>query len=419
MPRGKRYPDYVQYRIPFCLLIGIPFALPAQIPASETLSPADSKLFEAEVHRVEQLLETAGDKCTVSYALARTWASGGQYRQALASLREAIDLNVGLDPSHDAVFGKLRSTNEFSLLLRQVHDSTPEVTHSRPAFTIDIRDLLPEGIAWDRRRKRFFFGSTWRHNIVECTAMGDCRPLVKDGQDGLYEVLGVKLDPRDRTVWAVSNAAGESGLFHFETPSGELIRKYTLSRQTERHLFNDLAISSQGDVFVTDSQAGTVYRVSGTAGRLEIFDPKLKVEAANGIALSDDDKTLYVAGFPDGITVVDVASKSFHAIGHPADLCLGDVDGLSYFNGSLIAIQNGVMTPRVVRYRLTPDSKNIAGFDVLERRNPVFDGITTGTIADGAFYFMANTQLDKVAGGRIKPDARLNPVQILRIDLGP
>jgi hypothetical protein len=409
----------VRYRIFKYILFGIPGVLIAQIPAPETLSPGDSKLFEAEIQRVEHLLETAGDKCTVSLALANTWAAGGQYRKALAALEEAIDLNVGLDPSNDVDFQKLRGTNEFKLLMRKVRDNTPPVTNSRLAFTFDDGYLLPEGIAWDQRRKRFFLGSTWKHNIVECTATGDCRPLVQEGQDGLYEVLGIKVDPRDRSVWAASNSAGESGLFHYDAPSGTLIRKYTLSRATEAHLFNDLAISSQGDVFVTDTRAGTVYWVSAATGRLEIFDPKLKVESANGIALSSDDKTLYVAGFPDGLTVVDVASRASHAMGHPADLCLGNIDGLSYFNGSLIAIQNGVMTHRVVRYRLAKDLNSIESFEVLERRNPLFEGITTGAMADGAFYFMANTQLDKVAGGRIKPGVQLNPVKILRIDIGP
>jgi hypothetical protein len=53
----------------------------------------------------------------------------------------------------------------------------------------------------------------------------------------------------------------------------------------------------------------------------------------------------------------------------------------------------------------------------LERGNPLFDGITTGAAADGVFYFMANTQLDSVVEGKIKPDAHLNPIKILRIDL--
>ena len=164
-----------------------------------------------------------------------------------------------------------------------------------------------------------------------------------------------------------------------------------------------------------------VYWLRAGTAKPEIFDPNLKVEAANGIALSSDDKTLcsLLPSPKNGITVVDIASRASHPIGHPPDLCLGTIDGLSWFNGSLIAIQNGVMTPRVVRYRLTPDGKDIAKFEVLERRNPLFDGITTGAMADGAYYFMANTQLDKVAGGRIRRGAQLNPIQILRIDLGP
>jgi hypothetical protein len=404
---------------PILFLLTITCALNAQIPPSEKLSESDAKLFQAEVDRVKGLLETAGDKCTVSYALARTWASGGQYRQALDALRDAIDLNVGLDPSRDEAFVRLRGTKEFTLLMRSVRDGTPPVSNSQPAFTIDDPEFMPEGIAWDQRRKRFFLGSTWEHNIIECTTAGECKGLVRSGHDGLYEVLGIKADTRDRTIWAASNSVGESGIFHFDTPSGSLIQKYTLSRVNERHYFNDMAISSKGDVFITDTQAGTVYWISAATQRLEVFDPSLKVQSANGIAISGDDKTLYVAGFPDGIRIVDIASKASRAIVHPPDLCLGSIDGLLYFQGSLIAIQNGVMTQRVARYRLTPDEKDIAGFEVLERRNPAFDGITTGAIADGVFYYMANPQTDKVAAGRIKPNAQLNPVQVLRLELKP
>ena len=408
-----RYPD----RVRCVILLAIAAGLNAQIPPSEKLSETDSKLFQAEVQRIKGLLDTAGDKCTVQYALARTYAYGGQYRQALDALHDAVDLNAGLDPSRDDTFARLRGTNEFSLLMRQVRDGTPPVSTSKPSLTIDDSRLFPEGIAWEPRRKRFFLGSTWHHNVIECTMAGECRDLVKDGQEGLFEVLGIKADTRDRSIWVASNSPGDAGIYHLDTPFGTLIRKYTLSRVSERHYFNDMAISSKGDVFITDTQAGTVYWISAEKQKLEVFDPNLKVESANGIAISDDDKTLYVAGFPDGIREVDIASKTSRPIVHPSDLCLGSIDGLLHFKGSLIAIQNGPMAPRVVRYRLTPDQKDIAGFEVLERRNPAFDGITTGAIADGAFYYMANTQIDKMAGGRVKPNAQLSPVQILRLDL--
>jgi SMP-30/gluconolaconase/LRE-like protein len=394
-------------------------AVRSQIPPSETLSLADSKLFRAEVARIERMLETAGDKCTVEYALARTWASGGQYQDAMNALRTAAALKVGLDPSNDAIFAKLRGTNEFERLLRQIRDDTPPIVNRRLAFTIEESDLFPEGIAYDSRRKEFFLGSTHKRKIVRCTPAGECQPLTKENQDGMGEILGLKTDPTNGSVWAASNGSVESGLFHYAVPSGKLIRKYSLNRKPDGHLFNDLVINSRGDVFVTDTQAGTVYWVSRATDRLDVLIPSRKVTAANGIARSADGKKLYVAGFPEGITVVDLTSKSFHAIGHPADLCLATIDGLAFSNGDLVAIQNGVRAHRVVRYRLTRDLNNIDRFEVLERRNPLFEGITSGAIANGAFYFMANTQLDKVVDGRLRPGALLNPIKILELKLTP
>jgi hypothetical protein len=390
-----------------------------QIPPSEPLPPAEVKPFQDEIRRIEGLLETAGDKSTVLYALARTWAAGGQYQEAMRVLEKVAALKVGLDPSNDDIFAKLRASSEFERLLRQIRDDTPPVAHGRVAFTVDESDLFPEGIAWDSRSRRFLLGSTFKHKIVACTSAGACQDFVKEGQDGLGEVLGLKANPRDGTVWAASNGEQESRLFHFDG-AGRLVRKYTISQKPDPHLFNDLVVDSSGNVFVTDTRAATVYWVSHPTDRLEILNPALDVQAANGIAISEQGgERLYVAGFPDGITVVDVASRSFRALPHPADLCLGTIDGLYYFDGSLFAIQNSIMVHRAVRYRLTHDLDAIDGFEILERRNPLFDGgPTTAAIADGALYFMANNQLDDVADGKIKAGSRLNPIKVLRVDLG-
>jgi hypothetical protein len=399
--------------------LSIPFGAWSQIPPSETLSPSDSKLFQAEVQRIEQMLQTAGDKCTVQYALARTWASGGQYGQAIDSLRKAVNLRVGIDPSRDAIFAKLRGTKEFEQLMEQVRaDTRPTVVRSLNWFTVKEMDLFPEGMASDGSGSSYFLGSIYKHKIVQCDEAGACHDVVTENQDGLGEVLGLKLDPTDGSLWSTSNGVNESGLFHFNVGSGKLIRKYTVSRKTEKHLFNDIAINSMGDVFATDTQSGTVYWVSRSTNRLEVFIPNLKVTAANGIALSYDGKKLYVAGFPDGLTVVDTASRSFHAVAHPGDLCLATIDGLAFFEGELIAIQNGIMAPRVVRYFLTSDWDRISGFEVMERGNPLFDGITTGAIIGyGVFNFMANPQLDNLENGKIKPGAHLNPIKILGIKI--
>ena len=386
----------------------------AQIPPRRALSPTDTEAFQAEIQRIERMLETAGDTCTVHYALARTWAAGGQYQKAIDELARTVGLRVGIDPSNDSVFGKLRATREFAAIAQQAVRDTPPKVASAAAFTIDEPDLLPEGIAFDAHQRQFFLGSTYKGKIVRCGMHGDCALFTKEGQDGLHEVLGLKIDPTDGTLWAVSNADQESALFHFSVPSGALIRKYTVAG---KHVLNDLALDSKGNVFVTDTASGLVYRRARADDQFTVFLPALRVQGANGIAISLDDRKLYVAGFPDGITVVDLASRTFRALPHPRELCLSTIDGLSFYKGDLIAIQNGAFVNRVARLHLTPDGSAIAGFDVLEQRNPIFDGITTGAVADDAFYFMANTQIDKVVGGKLRAGVRVDPIRILRIPL--
>jgi hypothetical protein len=49
------------------------------------------------------------------------------------------------------------------------------------------------------------------------------------------------------------------------------------------------------------------------------------------------------------------------------------------------------------------NQREIAALTVLERRNPAFDGITTGVIAGNSFYYIANPQTDKQDGDGLRP----------------
>jgi hypothetical protein len=106
---------------------------------------------------------------------------------------------------------------------------------------------------------------------------------------------------------------------------------------------------------------------------------------------------------------VDLKSRIRAPIGRPANLCLAAIDGLSFHGGGLIAIQNGFMSPRVVRLNLAGDLRAIDRFEVLERRNPLFDGVTNGVVAGDDFFYMANIQDEKTTG--------FNPITILKLHL--
>jgi hypothetical protein len=89
----------------------------AQLPASGTLSDTDWPLFRAEVARIGTLLSSAPDKGTVTYEMARTWASAKQWSETMQWLRKVAGLRAGLDPSRDPIFAELRGTREFEEIL--------------------------------------------------------------------------------------------------------------------------------------------------------------------------------------------------------------------------------------------------------------------------------------------------------------
>ncbi len=134
----------------------------AQLPASEKLPAAVEPLFRAEIARVSKLLETAPDKAALTYQLARTWAAGKQWPEAIEWLGKVAGMKAGFDPSRDALFAELRSTREFGEIMAAVLEATPPVSHSVPVFQVREGDLVPESVAYDPNGKHFYFGSMRR-----------------------------------------------------------------------------------------------------------------------------------------------------------------------------------------------------------------------------------------------------------------
>jgi hypothetical protein len=375
-----------RWHLPFALSL-LPAAL-AQLPPSIPLGDTDRPQFQAEIARLESLLKTAPDQAAVTYQMARTYAAGKQWAEALDWVRKAVAFRAGLDPLRDAIFAPLRGTREFAAIESAVLDATPPVLHSRPAFTVSEGDLEPESMAHDPQGKKFYFGSMRKGKVIRCSPAGACEVFA----DGLGVVLGLKV--HGRGLWLLDNSERQSALLHYDLATARLARRYAVNGPG--HTFNDLTISPSGDVYLTDTRAAAVWTLQN--GGAELSKLAGQFRSANGIALSPDAGLLYVSAFPDGITIVDLKTSASSAIVRPAGICLAAIDGLYFQSGALIAIQNGFMNPRVVRLKLSASLRAIQDLEVLERRNPLFDGITTGTLDGSDFFYMANIQDDKNAG---------------------
>jgi hypothetical protein len=381
----------------------------AQLPPNQRLSVEDQREFTKELEWLETLLPTANDKGAIELQIANTYAAGGQFSEALRWLRKVVGANLGFDPSRDPDFAKLQPTAEFRSIVDEVRRQTPPVHNSRLITTLGARGVRPESIAFDASRKAFVLGNTSRSELIECSLRGNCHTFVMPKAGERDYVLGIKIDSVRGEVWATDNATSAASLRCYDLETGKLQRSVSIQG---KHVFNDLTISSTGTVYVSDTAEGSVYQVPSGTTTLQRIAPQHKFTAANGIAISTNGTLLYVSTWGDGIDVIELLSGAVMPMIHPHDVSLAFIDGLYAIQGSLIAIQNGPMLPRIVEFGLSKSQRQIIAMKVLERRNPAFDGITTGVIVRNNLYYVANPQTDK------KGDADLRPLQVfsVRID---
>ncbi len=62
------------------------------------------------------------------------------------------------------------------------------------AFTIAEKDLIPEGITYDAKSKSFFVSSIHKSKIIRIDEQGKAADFIKSGQEGIGQVLGIKVN---------------------------------------------------------------------------------------------------------------------------------------------------------------------------------------------------------------------------------
>jgi hypothetical protein len=137
------------------------------------------------------------------------------------------------------------------------------------------------------------------------------------------------------------------------------------------------------------------------------------------MAVSADGRKLYVADHGLGIFGVDLAAgKPFDLEFDPATVTLAGIDGVYWYEDTLVLIQSGMSPHRVMRLSLDADGKHVVAAMPLDAANPAFELPTYGAVAGDALYFIANSQKNAYDRfGSPRDVAKLEPVKIFRSDL--
>ena len=364
------------------------------------------------------------------YLAAATWVRAGKPEAAFEWLQRLWQMGSCLTPNAKS-FAAIENDPRFKDADAIIRAQAAKEHGAAVAFTVPEKDLVPESIAYDPVERVFYLSSLWKRKIVWVKPGGPGAPAVTgdfvgEGADGLDAVLGMKVDEKRRRLWAVSAAEpemkgftpetyGRSALYEYDLVSKKLVRKITLPGPWT-HLFNDVVIDAAGNVYVTDTESAEVHVLKAGEGELKTLVPKGPLVAPNGIAASADGKHLYVADVAQGLFHVDPATGEVQPLDQPAGLFPAGLDGLVLHEGWIIGIMNVVSAGRVARWRVAGDGMALEEGEVLECCHPSFHQPTRGVVADGAFYFIANSQSDQIEDGALAAE-KLEDIVILKLPL--
>lgn len=268
----------------------------------------------------------------------------------------------------------------------------------QPKNSIELhfeKDLIPEGIAVDPVSQKVYLNSLKSAKIVRCNLDGsNAEDFLSSHEHGYLSGFGMTI--QGNTLYALGNGLSKennkSVLLLLHTISGELIKSYPLDNGSFVFL-NDLAVDSKGNIYITDSESTDIYTINKTTDELEVFFSNEAVKHSNGIAISSDDRYLYLASYTSGIRILDIASKKL--LNQPNTF--KGVDGMKFYRNKLIAIVNAKRDPSqngIFQFGL-----NEAGNEILSETKIVTfehpsDIPTTFAVYKDHMYFVADSQLD-------------------------
>jgi sugar lactone lactonase YvrE len=361
---------------------------------------------------LERAAAHLADPTRLLYRLAGARLAAGDRAGALTALERQVAAGFVRDPRGDVQFAALAGDAEFMHLMARMDALLEPVVASAELFRIGEKDLLVEGIAHDPFNGSFFVSSVHRRRVLRRSADGTVTDFVPAGAHGLAAALGMAVDAERRLLWIVSaglpHAAGlpeperdTSALLAVDLASGELRRK--VAAPAGKRLWNDLALATDGTVYVSDPGSASVARVS-LDGTVTTLAERHGLVSPGGLALAADGALLYVADWSQGLAAVELATGALAWLRPPANATLLGIDGLRRDGDALIAIQNGITPHRITRFRLAPDGRSLTAAELLERHVPGWDEPTLGVLLDGALVYVANSQWPKFPEDGSTPD---------------
>jgi hypothetical protein len=190
-----------------CLLASALLAPPAR-PAQDAVAEARAymqkaaqahkeKDYAAYLENMKRAAHLRPGHPTLLYNLAGAHALAGDRAEAARLLARVAAMGLVYPAGEDEDFASLKDADEFRAALRQFTKNREPVGDGATAFTLPEKGLVAEGVAYDPADGAFYVSSVYRRKILRVGRDGAAREFATE-RDGLWSVLGMKVDARRR-----------------------------------------------------------------------------------------------------------------------------------------------------------------------------------------------------------------------------
>jgi sugar lactone lactonase YvrE len=393
------------------------------LKAREAQSKNDSALFHSMISKAVRL-HPYHPNILYQSAIASSWT--GRYSDALAYLKRAVKVKANVDLENKS-FEPLRDSEGFAAIKSLQKFLQTPVINSDTAFVIKNKTLHIECIT-NGDLTNFYLGSIRQRKIIKSDRYGNIEDFTAPGQDGLTSVFGIKVKTNTNTLWACSSPMAEmenydstatSAVFMYDLKTRNLKKKFIPHEPgIKEHVFGDLTLDPKGNVFVSDSKNNIIFKVNESLGTLDNFFHSKDFWNIQGITFSADGNTLFIADYIKGIFKLEIKTKQLTKLKETIDLSTKSIDGLMFYDNSLIGIQNSIVPMRVTRYELGKKYNSVEKATIIDNAHPAFNEPTIGCIVNNELYYVANSLWSGYNKDHsLKPEDQLQYVVILKSKL--
>lgn len=270
--------------------------------------------------------------------------------------------------------------------------------------------------------------SVWLGRLYRAESDGRLTSIVEeDPEMGFY---GLAADPERGVLYAVSAERPSrtepkgTSLLKIDLATGVVIDRAT--PPVPQHRFGDITVGPDGSAYVADLRGVRIF-VWRPGRSLETLAILPEGASPQGMAVSPDGRWLVLADYRSGLHRIDLAAAAegpvtltavtYQPMTPPDAGELRGIDGLARHGDTILAMQNGTQTHRVLRVRLNADWSAVTAREVLFEGAPL-DDPTTGFVEGDSLIFISRSQWsDFTLDGAKTPTPA--PAVVSRLSLTP